>query len=110
MRKNPAAHRRIMILTTVAIADPGFARFSGWVWPQAPHSVTVWFLWTFYGNVLMILLMTAWDWYRARLMRSFVIGAAALLSAEFTATCLYFWAPWRAVSASWVMTWATHFG
>ena len=109
-RNNPALHRRIMMLTTVAIADPGFARFSGWIWPQEPHSVAVWFVWTFYGNVLLVILMTAWDWYKRRLMRPFVIGAAGVLGAEFTATLLYFWAPWRSVATSWVAAWARHFG
>ncbi|UWZ84742.1 hypothetical protein [Occallatibacter riparius] len=110
LRKNPAAHRRLMILSSVSLADPGFARFSGWIWPQEPASIPVWFVYTFYGNVLLIALMTAWDWYRGRLMRQFVIGASALLAAEFTATVLYFWGPWRALSASWVAGWARHFG
>lgn len=110
LRKNPAAHRRIMILTTVAIADPGFSRFTGWIWPQAPHSFLVWFIWSFYGNILMVLLMTAWDWYRGRLMRQFVVGAAGLIAAECTATVLYFWGPWKALSLSWVEAWARHFG
>jgi len=110
LRKNPAAHRRIMILTCVAIADPGFARFTGWIWPQPPTSMLVYFVYTFYGNMLLIAFMTAWDWYRGRLMRQFVFGAAGLLAAEFSATLLYFWAPWRAVSTSWVMAWARHFG
>ncbi len=109
-RKNPALHRRLMILSSVSLADPGFARFSGWLWPQEPASAGVWFVYTFYGNVLLVVLMTAWDWYRGRLMRSFVVGAAALLGAEFTATLLYFWPPWRAISTSWVMAWARHFG
>ena len=38
--------------------------------------------------------MAAWDWWRGRLMRSFVLGASALLVAEYVATCLYFWKPW----------------
>lgn len=109
LRKNPAAHRRIMILTCVAIADPGFSRFTGWLWPQEPQSILVWFFWLFYGNVLMILLMTFWDWYRGRLMRQFVLGAAGLLAAECTATLLYFWPPWKAATTAWVMAWAGHF-
>ena len=110
LRRNPAAHRRLMMLSSVSLADPGFARFSGWIWPQEPGSILVWFIYTFYGNVLLVALMTAWDWYRGRLMRQFVIGAAGLLAAEFTATVLYFWGPWRALSVSWVAAWARHFG
>jgi hypothetical protein len=41
LRKNPAAHKRMMILSTVSLADPGFARFSGFLIPVEPHSVAV---------------------------------------------------------------------
>lgn len=109
LRRNPAVHRRLMILSSVALADPGFARFSGWLWPHQPTSPVVWFFYTFYGNLLLMGLMTAWDWYRGRLLRPFVIGAAALIAAECTATAFYFWPPWRAVSLSWIQAWARHF-
>jgi hypothetical protein len=108
LRKNPAAHRRMMILATISLADPGFGRFSGWLWPNEPSSVVVWFFYVFYGNVLVVALMAAWDWWRGRLMRSFVIGAAALLSAEFLATVLNFWQPWQALTTGWVEAWAKH--
>jgi hypothetical protein len=102
MRKNPAAHKRMMILATVSLADPGFARFTGWLWPTEPHSVVVWFFYAFYGNVLLIVLMAAWDWWRGRLMRSFVIGAVALLAAEYVASLLYFSGPWKAATTAFV--------
>lgn len=109
LRKNSASHRRIMILTTVAIADPGFARFSEYLWPNEPHSVLVWFLYIFYGNALLVVLMAAWDWYRNRLIRSVVLAYAGLLAAEFAASVLYFWQPRRALTLSWVQLWAKHF-
>ena len=34
LRGNPAAHKRVMILSTVAILDPGYGRLSGWLWPE----------------------------------------------------------------------------
>src|SRR5262249_36514627 len=47
LRKNPAAHKRLMILATVPLAgDPGFSRFSGWFWPTEPTSHVVSFVWT----------------------------------------------------------------
>jgi hypothetical protein len=101
LRKNPAAHRRMMILSTVALADPGFARFTGNLVPQ-PTSAIPWFFYMFYGNVLLILLMAGWDWWRGRLMRSFAIGATALLTAMFVASLLYFWGPWRVLTTGWV--------
>ena len=106
LRKNPAAHRRIMILSTVALADQGFARFSE-LWP-APTSVFPWFLDVFYGNVLIIVAMAAWDWWRGRMMRQFVIGASASMAAMYIASLLYFWPPWKALAQSWVESWARH--
>lgn len=106
LRRNPAAHKRMMILATVSLADPGFARFSGWLWPTEPKSVVVWFFWLFYGNVLLVALMVAWDWWRGRLMPQLVTGAAALLGAEYLATLLYFWEPWKALTLHWVEAWA----
>lgn len=60
----------------------------------------------FYGNALLIVLMAAWDWWRGRLMRSFVVGAAALLAAEFAATLVYFWGPWKVLTTAWIEAWA----
>jgi hypothetical protein len=108
LRKNPAAHKRMMILATIALADPGFARFSGWLQPAQPTSVVAWFFYIFYGDVLLIALMIAWDWWQRRLMRSFVVGATALLAAFLLASLLYSWEPWKALSLAWVEAWARH--
>ena len=111
LRKNPAAHRRMMLLSAICVAgDPGFSRFTGWIWPDNPASIFVWFLWCFYGNVLLIGLMAVWDWWRGRLVRSFVIGASSLVAAEVVATLLYWWPPWKALTTAWVIAWARHFG
>lgn len=107
LRKNPAAHRRMMILSTVSLADPGFSRFDFVFIPNGPNSVLAWFFWVFYGNVLLIVLMAAWDVWQRRLMRSFVVGATGLLAAEFAASTLYFYKPWVALTTRWVRAWAT---
>ena len=106
LRKNPAAHRRMMLLSTVSLADPGFSRFDFFFLPNEPKSVFAWFLWVFYGNVLLIVLMFAWDLRKGRLMRSFVVGASGLLSAEFAASCIYFYKPWIAITTGWAKAWA----
>jgi hypothetical protein len=109
LRKNPAAHKRMMILSTVALADPGFSRFSGHFFPE-PATVFPWFVLTFYGNVLLIALMLAWDWWRGRLIRSFVIASVSLVAALYIASLMYFWPQWKALTMQWVAVWATHFG
>jgi hypothetical protein len=105
LRKNPAAHRRLMILATVALADLGFGRLSSYFLPE-PTSVIPWFFFEFYGNLLLIALMLGWDWWRGRLMRSFVLGAGALLASEFVATLLYFSGHWKALAIGWAAAWA----
>ena len=99
LRKNPAAHRRMMILANVSLADPGFNRLLGHYLPE-PSSAIPWFIYVFYGNVLLIALMAAWDWWRGRLVRSFAIGAAALLTSEVLCSFLYFWGPWKTATTA----------
>ena len=94
-----------MILFTVALADPGFSRFTGWLMPE-PTSVVPWFVYTFYGNAFLIFAMAAWDRWCGRLMRQFVSGASALLAAMYIASMLYFWPPWKVLTQGWVETWA----
>lgn len=102
LRKNPAAHKRMMILATVALADPGFSRLSDHYIRTEPTSVFPWFVYTFYGNVLVIVLMLGWDWWRKRLVRSFVLGSTALVAALYFASLMYFWEPWKALTLEWV--------
>ena len=99
----------MMILATVSLADPGYARFSEWVIPNEPIRCSPGSSTSSTATCLLIVLMTAWDWWRGRLMRSFVIGAAATLVGEFVASSLYFWGPWKTVTLSWVVACARHF-
>jgi len=110
LRKNPAAHKRMMILATVSLADPGFARIPKHLleWKPATPFGLFWFV--YYGDVLLIALMAAWDWRKGRLMRQFVLGAGGLLAAQWVTAMLYFWPPWQAMSLRWVEAWARRFG
>ncbi len=103
LRKNPAAHRRMMILATIALADVGFGRLSGYFLPE-PTSVIPWFFFNFYGDLLLMALMLGWDWWRGRLMRSFGLGVVALLASEFIATYLFF--SGKALALGWAAAWA----
>ncbi|SEG69618.1 hypothetical protein SAMN05421819_4366 [Bryocella elongata] len=108
LRKNPAAHKRMVMLSMASIADPGFNRLLGYFYPNEPQSVLPWFFYVFYGNVLLVALMAGWDWYKGRLMRQFVVGAALLLGAEFACSAVYFWKPWASVATSWIAAYARH--
>lgn len=110
LRRNAAAHKRIMILSTLALADAGFNRFSGWIWPAMPSSLVVWYIWTYYGSLLIIAAMAAWDWWRGRLMKQFAIGAVGLLAAECVEDLLYHWGPWKVLTTAIIAAWMRHFG
>lgn len=107
LRKNPAAHKRIMILSTIAIQDPGFGRLAMILWPTEPTSLLGWFLWNYAANVVLLALMAAWDLYRGRLMKQLVFGAAALLVFEYLLVFLYFWTPWKVFTTSLVASWTS---
>jgi uncharacterized membrane protein YozB (DUF420 family) len=75
LRRNSAAHRRVLILATICISDAGFSRMMGLFLPAPTR---FWGTYFFYegGNVAIILLMFVWDWYRGRMMKQFVGGFA----------------------------------
>ena len=105
LRNRPSAHKRLMIFATVSLADPGFARLSGAVLPDTAN-FWLWFAEVFYGNILLIGAMAAWDlWRRGRLHPAFIAGASLLLAAEFGATLLYFDPAWKTIATSIVKAW-----
>jgi hypothetical protein len=77
----------MMILATVALADRGFSRFSGHYMLPEPASLLPSFIYMFYGNVLVIVPMLGW--WRGRLVRSFVLGSAALMAVLYVASLMY---------------------
>lgn len=106
LRKNSAAHRRLMILSTVAMADPGFSRITGQMFPNEPQSALVWYFYIYYGDFLLMFLILLWDWRKGRLMKQYVVAAGVVFAVEVVATRLYFWPPWQQLTASWVEAWA----
>jgi hypothetical protein len=55
------------------------------------------------GNLLLILLMLAWDWKRNRVMKQFLWGSFLVTAVGFSATGLYFNETWQSISRSWLM-------
>ncbi|MDE3199615.1 MAG: hypothetical protein KGN79_01740 [Acidobacteriota bacterium] len=109
-RKNVAVHKRLMILCTLPLMNAGFGRVSEWFWPHTPHSAAVWFVWSFYGEVVIVAMMLILDWWRGNLLKQFVAGTLVLVGVEWVEALLYFWKPWQDVTAQWVATWARHAG
>jgi hypothetical protein len=110
LRGNPAAHKRIMIVSSVALVDAGYNRFIEWlIGPTMPQSRLVWYLWAFYGNIAIVASMAAWDWWRGRLMKQFALAAAGLLAWEGMEDLLYHWGPWKTFTTGLIAAWARHF-
>ncbi len=107
LRRNSAAHRRVLILATICISDAGFARMVSLFLP-APSTFLGTYLFYEGGNLLLILLMFLWDWYRNRVMKQFLLAALLIIAVGLTATTLYFNATWQAISRAWLEYWAQH--
>ena len=107
MRRNSAAHRRVLILAAICISDAGFSRFVSLFLP-APTSFLGTYLFYEGGNVFLILLMFLWDWKRNRLMKQFLYAASLVIAIGLTATGLYFNSTWQTISRGWLEWWALH--
>jgi len=112
LRKNAAAHKRLMILSTVCLADPGFNRLIGAFekWLPEPQSALPWFFSVFYGNLLIIGLMLGWDWWKGRLVRAHVLASAGAAAVFYVAAVMEFWEPWKALTLEWVKGWMRIWG
>jgi hypothetical protein len=105
-RRNPAAHKRLMILSAVAISDAGFAR----IWligikTEIP-GLFGWWLQYFWGIFLILVAMGAWDlWRRRRIHPTLLFGAAFLWTAEIIVTILNFSPRWHDLMVRLVNAW-----
>ncbi len=93
MRRNSAAHRRVLILAIICISDAGFSRFVSLFVP-APTTFPGTYLFYEGGNLFLILLMFLWDWKRNRIMKQFLWGAFLVIAMGLAATGLYFNETW----------------
>ena len=105
-RRNLSAHKRLMILSAVAISDAGFARL--WI---MGFKVTVpglfgWWLQYFWGIALLLIAMAAWDlWRRRRIHPAVLAGAALLWTRAWVATTLNFSLTWKVMMITLVNAW-----
>lgn len=94
-RKSSDAHKRLIILATICIADAGFSR---WLAPHMEKFVGngYWGNWLegYLSNFVLIALLGAYDLFtRGRLYGAYVFGAVWGLGLEFIAIWLYV-SPW----------------
>ena len=105
-RRDPAAHKRWMILTAVAISDAGFARIGLAGLKVNPTGPFGWWLTYFWGITLLLLAMIGWDlWRRRRVHKAVIAGAAILWGGEIVATALNFSPAWKTAMIALVKAW-----
>jgi len=106
LRRNAAAHKRMMMLSCAAIASPGFGRFAEYLQPTPPSTPLPFLFYIYYGNILLVVLMLGWDLYRGRLVRSHVIASVILVACLCLNAFVFFWKPWSDLTLQWVTAWA----
>lgn len=102
LRKNPDAHKRLIILATICIADAGFSR---WWAPGLERLLGdgYWGNWAqlYLSNLLLIAMMGVYDLIgRRRLYSAYIFGAAWGLGLEFAAVWLYVMPWWKPVATT----------
>ena len=100
LRKSPDAHKRLMILATICIANVGFSRW----WGNGLERLLgdgYWGSWSqlYFGDFLLIVILGVYDLLtRRRLYSAYVLGAAWALGFEFAAIWLYVSPWWKPVA------------
>ena len=106
-RRNPAAHKRLMLLSAVSISDAGFARIWLMGFKTEVPGLFGWWLQFFWGIFLILVAMGAWDlWRRRRIHPAVLFGAALLWTGEIITTFLNFSPTWRDLMVRLVKVWA----
>ena len=106
LRRDPASHKRMMMLAMVAMADPGFSRITGVLLNPYPTDFLPNLIATFYGNFLLLGLMAGWDlWRRGTLNRAFAIGAVLLAGSEVGAVALQYSPAWKQIAIAITRAW-----
>ena len=100
MRRDLAAHKRLMILLTINFLDPGTSRAWGFFSPIQLTGPFGFWLHYFWGNAAMVLAMMGWDiWRHGRIHPALLAGGALLAAGEAAAVLLQF-SPWWHVAMS----------
>ena len=101
-RKSSDAHKRLMILATICIANAGFARW----WDSGLEKLFgdgLWGTWAqdYLSDFLLIALLGAYDLFtRHRLYAAYVIGGVFELGVGFSAAWLYVSPWWKPVATT----------
>jgi hypothetical protein len=104
-RKSPSAHKRLILLATLSIADAGFARWLGADLHFGDGPVFFW-IELYLPTAVLILGIGAYDWVtRRRVHPAWVAGAAWIFTEQLTAAWLYFNPAWKVLTMAAVHAW-----
>jgi len=106
MRRDLAAHKRLMILVTLNFLDPGGSRAWQMFSPIQPAGVFGWWLTYFWANAALLLAMIGWDlWRHGRIHPALMGGGAIVAAGEAAAVVLEFSPWWHDVAGRLVVLW-----
>jgi FtsH-binding integral membrane protein len=94
LRRDLAAHKRLMILAAISILDPGTARAFANFSPWTPPGAAGWWVSYFWGNVLLTAAMMGWDWWKKGSVHPALLAGAGLLALGEAAAVWLEFAPW----------------
>jgi hypothetical protein len=106
-RNHPSAHKRLILLATISLADAGFSRWVG-AWHYGHLGEGFWpFFFEFFGaSALLIFGIGAYDLVtRQRLHPAYVLGAAWIFVGQLSASWLYYQPGWKATATSIIRAW-----
>lgn len=98
MRRDPASHKRLMLMGTIAVTEPGFSR----IWLSAlaarwGEGYVPFYFSAFLGTLALVLAVGAYDLATRRRLHSAYVGAALWIFAnEALATWLFYQPFWLA--------------
>lgn len=98
MRRNPAAHKRLMVMGTVAVTEPGFSRiWLDFMEARVGDGYVGFYISTYIGTLLLVIAIGAYDLAtRRRLHPAYVAAAIWIFANEALADWLFHQPSWLA--------------
>ena len=98
MRRNPAAHKRLMVMGTIAVTEPGFSRiWAPFLEARLGEGYVPFYFSTYVGTLLLVIAVGVYDLATRRRLHPAYVGAALWIFAnEALATWLFYQPFWLA--------------
>jgi hypothetical protein len=98
MRRNPAVHKRLMVMGTIAVTEPGFSRiWAPFLESQVGDGYVGFYISTYTGTLLLVIAVGAYDLAtRRRLHPAYIAAALWIFVNEALADWLYHQSFWLA--------------